>query len=87
MQNLLAELFWKPEEVTQRADQLCQTLPGYPEAKQEYDDVAEKIQAIVGYELYDQFFTRLMRYTNYEICAYYAFGLGLREDVIRALQL
>lgn len=87
MQNLLAELFWKPEEITRGADQLCQTIPGYFEAKQEYDDMAEKIQSIVGYDLYDQFLTRLMRYTNYEVCAYYAFGLGLREDVVRALEL
>lgn len=87
MQNLLAELFWKPEEITRRAGQLCQTIPGYFEAKQERDDMAEKIRAIVGYDLFDQFFTKLMRFTDYEIYAYYTFGLGLREDVIRALEL
>ena len=87
MQDLLAELFWDHEEISERADQLCRTIPGYFEAKQRYEDMAEKIQAIVGYDLYDEFFTQLMRYTNYEVCAYYAFGLGLREDVVRALDL
>lgn len=55
--------------------------------KQQYDSIAEKIQAIVGYDLYDELFTRFMGYTNYEICAYYALGLGLREDIVRAQRL
>ena len=87
MQDLITELFWNLEGITEGADQLCQTIPGYSEAKQQYEDMAEKIQSIVGYDLYDQFFTRFMRYTNYEVYAYYAFGLGLREHVVQALNL
>lgn len=87
MQDILAELFWNHEEISRKADQFCQTLPGYSSTKQEYDSIAEKVKNIVGYDLYDELYTLFMRCTDYEIYSYYSFGLGLREEVARALRL
>lgn len=47
MQDILAELFWNHEEISRKADQFCQTLPGYSSTKQEYDSIAEKVKNIV----------------------------------------
>ena len=85
MQDLIVELLWRNIEIDEAADRLRQTLPGFQEAKQTYHALAEQIQSIVGYDLYNQYFAQLMRYTNYEAQAYYSLGLGLREDVVKAL--
>ena len=85
MQDLLAELLWRSDEITASADRLCKTLPGFQEAEQSYDALAGQICSIVGLDLYDQYFAQLMRFTDYERQAYYALGLGLREELMRTL--
>lgn len=87
MIDILTELFWNPEEIGKGADQLCQMLPGYLEAKRQYEKTAEEVRAIIGYNLYEDFCTKLIQYTNYEVYSYYFFGLGLREDLVKALKL
>ena len=84
MQDLLAELLWRSEEIDEAADRLCRSLPGFAQAEQEFDDLAKQVSAIVGYDLYDRYFTRLTRCTSYEAQAYYALGLGLREEIARS---
>ena len=85
MQDLLAELLWRNVEIDEAAARLCQTLPGFSEAKQAYAGLSEQLRKIAGYDLYCQYFAQLMRYTSYEAQAYYSLGLGLREEMVRAL--
>ncbi len=85
MQDLLAELFWHSTEIDEAAGQLCQAMPGYQEARRAYDVLAEQIRALVGFDLYDRYFTQLLRYSDYEVSAYYSLGLGLRKDIVQAL--
>lgn len=85
MQELFAELFWNSDAIPEKAAQLCETLPGFAAAQQEYDDTARQIQDLVGYQLFDQFQQQILRCTGYEVQAYYAVGLGLRETVFQAL--
>ena len=42
-------------------------------------------KAAADFDLYDRYFSQLIRYTGYEVQAYYSLGLGLREDVLQAL--
>lgn len=86
MQDLLAELLWHSEEIAKSADQLRKTLPGFHETEQSYDALAEQICSIVGLDLYDRYFTQLMRFTDYERQAYFSLGMGLREEFMRALR-
>ena len=72
-------------EIDEAADHLCQSLPGFSAAKQAYDDLSEQLRAAAGHDLYDRYFSQLIRYTGYEVQAYYSLGLGLREDVLQAL--
>lgn len=85
MQDLLVELLWRNAEIDEAADRIRQTLPGFSAVQQGYDDLAEQVRAAAGCDLYDRYFTQLMRYTNYEVQAYYSLGLGLRENIVKAL--
>lgn len=85
MQDLFAELLWRSVEIDEAAARLCQTLPGFQEAEQTYEVLSEQLRTAAGRDLYDHYFSQLIRYTNYEVQAYYSLGLGLREDIVKAL--
>ena len=87
MQDLFAELMWHNTEVDEAADRLRRTLPGFEEVQRDYDALAEQVRSAVGFELYDRYFTQLSRYTSYEALSYYSLGLGLREEMVRAMGL
>lgn len=87
MQELFAELFWKNEEVPHAVFCLCESLPGYRSAKQECDKIIAQVQEIVGYELCNQLLERMAEQNRYGEYAYYAVGLGLREQAVRWLEL
>ena len=72
-------------EIDEAADRICQTLPGFYDAKQVYDELSEQVREAAGHSLFDEYFSQLMRYSNYEIQAYYSLGLGLRENIVKAL--
>ena len=84
MQELFSKLLWDNPDLCQTAERLRETLPGFQEAQREYNALAEQVQAAAGYDLYDRYFTRLTRCTSYEAQAYYALGLGLREEIARS---
>ena len=87
MQELLSKILWYDDEIYEAANRLRRTIPGYQEAERAYEDLAGKIRALVGYELYDQYYTQLIQYTNYEVRAFYSLGLGLREGLVQTLEL
>lgn len=87
MQDLLAELFWRNTELDEAAGRLRQTLPGFQEAKQAYDELAQQLRELAGYDLYDRYFTQLIRYTGYEVQSYYSLGLGLRKEIVQVLEV
>ena len=86
MQDILSNL-WCSDNIHQAAYQLREALPGIAEAQRDYDALAEQIQAAAGYDLYDRYFSQLMRYSAYELRAYYALGLGLRKELAQVLGL
>lgn len=44
-------------------------------------------KAAADFDLYDRYFTQLVHYTDYEFQAYYSLGLGLRQDIVQALEV
>lgn len=87
MQDLLSELLWQNEEIDEAAARLCASFPGFSEAERQYSDISRRVRDIIGSELHDQLYCQFMRYTNYEVQAYYSLGLGLRGELARALGL
>ncbi len=87
MQDLLTRLLWNDSEISAKVFELSHAMPGYQEKSQAYDAVAQEVKAILGFSLYDRYVSALMQLCGYENRAYYALGLGLREQLIRALGL
>ena len=87
MQDLLVELLWRNTEVDEAADRLRKSLPGFSEAERDFEVLEEQVRAIAGYDLYDRYAVRLAQYNDFQIRAYYALGLGLREELARRLRL
>ena len=87
MQDLLAETLWRNVEIDEAADRIRKALPGSEAAQRDYEALAEQIRAIAGRDLYDRYLSQLIRYSNYEVYAYYSLGLGLREELARTLSL
>ena len=85
MQDLLSELLWHNSEISSQAVRLRRSLPGYDAARHSYNEASEKLRAVVRYELYDQYTTRLGALLEYENLSYYALGLGLQEAFVREL--
>ena len=44
MQDLLTELLWRNDEITEAAHRLCLTLPNWQEAMEDYTDLAEQVR-------------------------------------------
>ena len=87
MQDALLDLLWKSPEVLESISQFLRTIPAYQQAQRDFYATAEQLREKVGQELYNRLEDQFLTYTNYEVMAYYAFGLGLRKELIRAICL
>lgn len=87
MQDLLIRILCDDSEISGKIRALCQTMPGYQEQIQAVDAVENEARAILGVDLYDRLYSALALLFSYESRAYYALGLGLRESLIRSLDL
>lgn len=82
MNDLLKTFLFEHPDLPERVEEFCATLPGYLEARGEYDAAAKQVAAVSGFERYSRFERSLFRYTEYEVRAYYLFGLGLRQEIL-----
>lgn len=87
MQDLLTELLWHNDAIDNAAVQLRQSMPGFLEAQRNYNSLAGQIRERAGHELYDEYFAQLMRYSGYEVFAYYSLGLGMRQEIAKTFEL
>ncbi len=87
MQDLIETLFCDHPELAPAIARSCFSRPDFVSAQQEYEALAAKIAGLVGFELFDEFETRLWDYVSCEIDASYRFGLGLRSAVAERLGL
>lgn len=87
MSIIFADQFFDNPQLHQAVTDFCRSLPEYQSARQQWEATVAKVRPFLDFDLYDQMETDLLRYTNYEVYAYYAFGLGLRQELIRQLML
>lgn len=86
MQDLLLELLDNSSVLSQRIYQLTRTMPGHQEAAQAADALEDKVRGHLGFELYDQYVSAFLRVLSYDVRAAYALGLGLRQELVKALR-
>lgn len=85
MQDLLLHLLQENDAISGKVHELVHNSPSYRKALQEYNAVARQVQAVLGYDLFDAYETALHCCSCYENTAYYAVGLGLREELVKQL--
>ena len=86
MSDPIKMLFIDNPEIEEVIKEFCAQSPEYLKLKQEFYETAQQISGIVGYELYNRFEGRFNTYMACYTDLYYLFGLGLRQEVISALQ-
>ena len=87
MQDVVLDLLCRSPEVLESISKFLRTLPAYQAAQRDFYATAEQVREKAGPELFSRLEDQFLTYTNYEVLAYYAFGLGLREELVRALSL
>lgn len=86
MTNSIKTLFANNPELDEQIEMFCAKNQKFLTARQDFYDVADEIAKIVGFDLYDRFEKQLIRYLGCSNDIYYLFGLGLRQEILSALQ-
>lgn len=84
--NTLSTLFLNNEALDAEIAAFCAEDPEFISTEQTFYDTAHKIAQIAGFDLYDEFEQKLGRYLARAFDIYYLFGLGLRQEIISALE-
>ena len=86
MNKKLEALFIDNLDITKQIEAFCQQDPDFSKVKQEFYETADEVAAMVGYDVYNRFEQRFGIYVARANDLHYFFGLGLRQEVISALQ-
>lgn len=86
MNKTLKMLFVDNPYIAEQVSAFCSTLSEFREAEREFNAVSEQIAEKLGRELYLDFEEAQSWYMAKLVNAYYLFGLGLRQEVLSALQ-
>ena len=86
MNNILNTLFLDNPYIPEQVCAYCNTLPEYREAERAYLSVEQELEDRLGYETSSRFEEIQSRYMARLVQAYYLFGLGLRQEVLSALE-
>ena len=86
MNDTLKMLFLDNPDIDEAIMKFCAQNPEYLKIKQAFYETAQEIAEIAGFDLYDRFERRFHLYLAQSNDIYYLYGLGLRQEVILALQ-
>ena len=86
MNDKLKMLFIDNPEIEEAIKEFCEQSPDYLKIKQEFYETAQQVAGVIGWELYNRFEQRFGLYIASSNDIYYLFGLGLRQEVLSALQ-
>ncbi len=87
MQNLLIRLLCNDEEISGKVCELSRAMPGYREMLETFRSAEAEVRAVLSAELYERYSSAVSLLNSYENWGYYTLGLGLREELIRSLDL
>ncbi len=83
--NLILPLFLENEAIDDRIEEFCNSDPKYLEARQQFYEAQDELAERIGPGLYDAFERSFNIYLNRTADLYYLFGLGFRQEILRAL--
>ena len=85
MSKLLNSVFFDNPQLSSEVYTYCKSLPEYNEAEREYAAMLEKLKNLLGWEQFQRLEDCFCSYEAHLVQAYYLFGLGLRQEVLWAL--
>ncbi len=86
MSDILYTLFQDNTELPGKVCEFCNKIPEFCQAEQEFEAISRQVAEKMGDEFYFNFENAQTRYMARLVNAYYLFGLGLRQEVLSALQ-
>lgn len=86
MNTILNTIFLDNPYLPERVCTYCKTLPEFREAEQEYRAAELELENQLGYQAFNRFDEAQSRYMARLVRAYYLFGLGLRQELLSALE-
>ena len=87
MKDKLKSLFMDNPCLAEQVYDFCNARPEFREAERKYQALAGQLRAQLGHEAFDIFDEAQSWYMAKLLNAYYLFGLGLRQEVIEALDI
>ena len=86
MNTILNTLFLDNPCLPEQVRAYCKTLPEFREAEREYQAAEQELEKLLGYKALNRFDEAQSRYMARLVQAYYPFGLGLRQELLLALE-
>lgn len=86
MNTILNTIFLDNPYLPERVCAYCNTLPEFREAELEYRAAEQELENQLGYQAFNRFDEVQSRYMARLVQAYYLFGLGLRQELLSALE-
>lgn len=86
MNTILNTIFLDNPYIPEQVCAYCKTLPEFREAEQEYRAAEQELENQLGYQAFNRFDEVQSRYMARLVQAYYLFGLGLRQELLSALE-
>jgi len=85
MNNILYTLFQDNPSLPGEICRFCKTLPQRCQAEQELYDMIQRTEQQLGRRFGLELEAAMTNYLAHEVRAYYLFGLGLRQELIREM--
>ena len=82
--NTLPSIFLN-DTIDAEIEAFCASDPEFVSAKEQFYAAAHEIAELVSRDLYDAFETSFGAYWTRASDLYYLYGLGLRQDILRAM--
>lgn len=86
MNTILNTLFLDNPCLPEQVCAYCKTLPEFREAELDYRAAEQELENQLGYQAFNRFDEVQSRYMARLVQAYYLFGLGLRQELLSALE-
>ena len=86
MNGILYTLFQDNTELPGKIYEFCKENPEFREAERAFNAISEQVAEKLGKDLYFNFENAQSWYMAKLVNAYYLFGLGLRQEILSALQ-
>jgi len=83
--NILPSLFLKNDALDAELEAFCTNDPKYLKERQQFYETAEEIAKLIGPDLYNTFEKSFNLYLYRTADLYYLFGLGFRQELLRAI--